>query len=232
MEAPSWEEFRKTGLINVQEFYDQPYHGYREQIQEGKPFKTRTGKVEIFSYVIGDESQRGKLHVDDYGQLIDNLPNDWRDLPPIPAYQPIYRGMEHADIKRFPLFMLTSYTRYRNHTTFWNVPWLRGDCYRHALWINVADARARGIKDGELARVFNDKGVGVIPAYVTSRIMPGIVVIHQGGNYEPNKDGVDWGCTPNIFLTDPESPVTPGHVTNLLQVERYEGPVPTDRATG
>ncbi|MBI1994876.1 MAG: molybdopterin-dependent oxidoreductase [Deltaproteobacteria bacterium] len=232
MEAPSWEGFRKTGLINVQEFYDQPYHGYREQIQEGKPFKTRSGKIEIFSYVIGDETERGKLHVDDYGQLIDNLPNDWRDLPPIPAYQPMYRGMEHADIKRFPLFMLSCYPRYRNHTTFWNVPWLRGDCYRHAIWMNVADAKARGIKDGELARVFNDKGTGVIPAYVTSRLMPGVVVIHHGGNYEPDKEGVDWGCTPNNFLTDPESPVTPGQVTNLVQVGRYEGPVPSDRATG
>ena len=232
LEVPTWQEFRKSGLINIQELYDRPYHGFREQIQDGKPFKTRTGKIEIFSYVIGDESQRGKLHVDDYGQLIDNLPNDWRDLPPIPAYQTMYRGMDHADIKRFPLFMLSSYPRYRNHTTFWNVLLLRGDCYRHAVWMNLADARARGVDDGDLVRVFNDKGVGVIPAYVTSRIMPGVVVIHHGGNYEPDKEGVDWGCTPNNFLTDPESPVIPGHVTNLVQVERYNGPVPTDRATG
>ena len=228
-QAPSWEEFRKTCLINVQENYDRPYHGFREQIQEGKPFKTRTGKIEIFSNLIADESQRGQLHVDGYGQLIDNLPNDWGDLPPIPAYQPMYRGMDHADVKRFPLFLLSAYPRYRNHTTFWNVPLLRGDCYRHAVWMNVADAKARGVKDGELVRVFNDKGVGVIPAYVTSRIMPGMIVIHHGGNYEPDKEGVDWGCTPNLFLTDPESPVTPGHVSNLVQVKRYEGSVPPDR---
>ena len=76
LEVHTWQEFRKSGLINIQELYDRPYHGFREQIQDGKPFKTRTGKIEIFSYVIGDESQRGKLHVDDYGQLIDNLPND------------------------------------------------------------------------------------------------------------------------------------------------------------
>jgi len=232
LEVPTWQEFRKSGLINIQELYDRPYHGFQEQIQDGKPFKTRTGKIEIFSYVIGDESQRGKLHVDDYGQLIDNLPNDWRDLPPIPAYQTMYRGMDHADIKRFPLFMLSSYPRYRNHTTFWNVLLLRGDCYRHAVWMNLADARARGVDDGDLVRVFNDKGVGVIPAYVTSRIMPGVVVIHHGGNYEPDKEGVDWGCTPNNFLTDPESPVTPGHVTNLVQVERYGGPIPHDRVAG
>ncbi len=74
-----------------------------------------------------------------------------------------------------------------------------------------------------MVRVSNDKGVGVVPAYVTSRVMPGMVIIHHGGNYEPDKDGVDWGCTPNLFLTDPESPVTAPLVSNLVQVERYSG---------
>jgi len=219
---PEWEDFKKTGLFNFQELQDEPFHGYKSFIDEGKPLLTKTGKIEIYSYVVGDESQRGKLHVDDFGRLIDNLPNDWRDLPPVPAYQPMYRGMDHPEVRRFPLFLLSAYSRYRNHTTFWNVPWLRGDCYRHAIWLNVADAKGRGIKDGDLVRVFNDKGVAVIPAYVTSRILPGMVVIHHGGSYEPDKDGVDWGCTPNLFFTDPESPVTAPQVSNLVQVERFE----------
>ena len=220
---PQWEEFKKNALINVQELNEKPHHGYSAFIDRGKPFLTKTGKIEIYSYVIGDESLRGKYHVDDFKRVIDNLPNDWRDLPPIPAYQPMYRGMDHADVRRFPLFLLSAYPRYRNHTTFWNVPLLRGDCYRHAIWINVADAQARGIKDGEMVRVFNDKGVAVIPTYVTSRILPGMVVIHHGGQYQPDEGGVDWGCTPNIFLTDPESPVTAPHVTNLVEVEPYLG---------
>ena len=222
--TPEWEEFKKDGLINVQELNEEPFHAYRAFIDEGKPLLTTTGKIEIYSYVIGDESQRGKLHVDDFGRLIDALPNDWRDLPPIPAYQQMYRGMDHPDVRRFPLFLLSAYSRYRNHTTFWNVPWLRGDCYRHAVWLNVADASTRGIEDGELVRVSNDKGVAVVPAYVTSRILPGMIVIHHGGQYRPDKDGVDWGCTPNIFFTDPESPVTAPHVSNLVQVERFKGP--------
>jgi hypothetical protein len=50
-----------------------------------------------------------------------------------------------------------------------------------------------------------------------------MVIIHHGGNYEPDKEGVDWGCTPNIFLTDPESPVTAPLVSNLIEVERFNG---------
>ncbi|MBI4494152.1 MAG: hypothetical protein HY690_15295, partial [Chloroflexi bacterium] len=111
-----------------------------------------------------------------------------------------------------------------NHSTFWNVPWVKGDCYRHACWMSVGDAHARGIKDGDLVRIANDKGVAVIPAYVTVRLLPGVVVIHHGGWYEPDEQGVDWGCTPNVFLGDTESPITAPLVTNLVQVERYAGP--------
>jgi len=223
--TPEWEEFKKNGLINVQELNDKPHHAYSDFIDRGIPLQTHTGKIEIYAYAIADESQRGKLPVDDFGRIVDNLPNDWRDLPPIPAYQPMYRGMDHADVKQFPLFLLSAYSRYRNHTTFWNVPLLRGDCYRHAVWMNPADAQARGVKDGELVRVFNNKGVAVVPTYVTSRMMPGMIVIHHGGQYTPDADGVDWGCTPNIFFTDPESPVTAPLVSNLVQVEKFTGTV-------
>jgi anaerobic selenocysteine-containing dehydrogenase len=70
-------------------------------------------------------------------------------------------------------------------------------------------------------RIFNDKGVAVIPAYVTARLLPGLVVIHHGGWYEPDDKGVDRGCTPNVFLSDSKSPVTAPSVTNLVEVERY-----------
>ncbi|MDZ4344757.1 MAG: molybdopterin dinucleotide binding domain-containing protein, partial [Candidatus Binatia bacterium] len=218
---PTWNKFKKDCLINVDESFDKPWHGYQDFIEGGKPLKTKSGKIELYSSIVADESQRGKLHFDAHGQLIDNLPNDWRDLAPYATFQPIHRGMEHEDVKRYPLMLLTSYPRYRIHSTFWNVPWLKGDCYRHAIWMNAADAQNRGIKDGDLVRIFNDKGVAAIPAYVTSRLLPGLAVIHHGGWYEPDEKGVDRGCTPNIFLSDSKSPVTAPSVTNLVEVERY-----------
>jgi hypothetical protein len=48
-----------------------------------------------------------------------------------------------------------------------------------------------------------------------------VVVIHHGGWFQPDENGVDRGCTPNVFLTDPKSPVTAPSVTNLVEVERY-----------
>jgi anaerobic dimethyl sulfoxide reductase subunit A len=62
-----------------------------------------------------------------------------------------------------------------------------------------------------------------MPAYVTSRIMPGTTLIHQGGNYEPDENGIDRGASPNTLLGgDKASNFTPARSTNLVQIEKYE----------
>jgi anaerobic dimethyl sulfoxide reductase subunit A len=75
-----------------------------------------------------------------------------------------------------------------------------------------------------MIKVYNDRGTVVMPAYVTSRIMPGVVVIHAGGKVIHGKDGIDFGASPSTLLGgDVESCLTPARATNLVQVEKYEG---------
>ena len=62
-----------------------------------------------------------------------------------------------------------------------------------------------------------------MPAYVTSRIMPGVVAIHHGGKYTPGDSGVDFGASPSTLLGgDFGSGVTPAKTTNLVQIEKYQ----------
>ncbi|MDZ4344754.1 MAG: molybdopterin-dependent oxidoreductase, partial [Candidatus Binatia bacterium] len=42
VKAPSWKKFKKDCLINVDEAFDEPYHGYRDFIEGGKPLKTKS----------------------------------------------------------------------------------------------------------------------------------------------------------------------------------------------
>lgn len=42
------------------------------------------------------------------------------------------------------------------------------------VWINPLDAEKRGIKNGDMVRVFNQRGEVRLPAKVTPRIMPGV----------------------------------------------------------
>ena len=142
----------------------------------------------------------------------------------MPVYKPAVRGMEDPLTKTYPLHLLSPHSRYRVHYLFWTHPWLKGDLYQHRVWISLADAVARGIKDGDPVRVFNDRGEVRIPAYVTSRIMPGVVVVRQGASYEKDEDGADRGGSPSTLLGGNwESCPAAAKVTNLVQIEKVTG---------
>jgi anaerobic dimethyl sulfoxide reductase subunit A len=221
-EVPPWERFTEGEFINCDELEEKPHTGAWDSfIFDGQQLKTGSGKIEIFSDYIADETNRGKgEHYDPFGRLIDNLPGDWNDLEPMAKYRPAVRGMEDLLTARYPLNLLTPHSRYRVHYLFWNHPWLRGDVYDHRVWINTADAGARGIKDGDLVKVHNDQGEVRVKAYVTSRIMPGVTVIRQGAWYDPDENGVDLGASPSTLLGgDLESCTTAPKATNLVQIE-------------
>mgnify|MGYP003938577319 FL=1 len=44
-------------------------------------------------------------------------------------------------------------------------------------WINPKDAAARGIKTGDIVKVFNERGIVLCGALVMERIMPGVVSV-------------------------------------------------------
>lgn len=47
--------------------------------------------------------------------------------------------------------------------------------------INAKNAVSRGIKDGDLVRVFNDRGHAVAGAKVTDSIQPGVIRVNESG---------------------------------------------------
>lgn len=224
-EVPGWEEFTRGAFINCDELDEVPFTGWDSQLKDGKPFRTESGKIELYSRYVANEANRGKgEHYDFLGRLYDNLPGDWGDLTPSPVYQTSVRGMDSPMIRRYPLMLLSPHCRYRVHYLFWDHPWLKGHVYRHRVWISATDAKSRGIRDGDMVLVYNDRGKVVMPAYVTSRIMPGLIVIRHGGKYMPDESGIDWGASPSTLLGgDFESCITPAKATNLVQVEKWQG---------
>ncbi len=194
-------------------------------MKEGKPFQTESGKIEFYSNYVANEANRGKgEHYDPFGRVYDNLPSDWGSLTSMATYRKTVRGMDDPLVRQYPLMLLAPHGRYRVHYLFWEHPWLKDHVYRHRVGISTTDAKARGIKDGDMIQVYNDRGKVVMPAYVTSRLMPGIVVIRHGGKYIPDEAGVDFGASPSTLLGgDYESCITPAKATNLVQVEKYQG---------
>lgn len=210
-------------FMRTEEFGDgEPWAG------QGAEISTPTGKVEIFVDLLDaihkDPKLRNQEHFDFKKRKYAQLPNDPRDLAPVAVYQPCVNGMEDPKTKKYPLMILTGKTRFSIHYLFRDPPNPTfTDCLRHSCIISYADAKARGIKDGDIVRVWNDQGSSLVPAYVTSRIMPGVVQVRCGTPIIQSKDGMDHGGASNIFTGgDDISTVGPAKVTNLVDVEKYQ----------
>ncbi|MGD8974373.1 MAG: molybdopterin dinucleotide binding domain-containing protein, partial [Desulfobacterales bacterium] len=104
-------------------------------------------------------------------------------------------------IEKYPLQLLSPHPRNRVHSEMFKVEWLR-EVEPHRVWINLQDAEPRGITDGDEVFVFNDRGKVAITAWVTERIMPGVVCIFEGSWYQPDKEGIDRGACANTLTKD------------------------------
>jgi anaerobic dimethyl sulfoxide reductase subunit A len=138
------------------------------------------------------------------------------------------------DVAKYPLLMSSPHSLYRIHSLLDNQPLLSEDCYRHAVWISVAEAKVRGIKDNDLVRVYDDQAEIIMPAYVTSKVVPGTVNIFHGGWYRPGPtktalmpDGIDLRGAPNLMTHYdehlPDTIIDHQPCKALVQIEKWEG---------
>ena len=118
--------------------------------------------------------------------------------------------------------MAETHNKRRVHSQGYNNTWL-SELEDHEIWINSVDAGKRGIKHGDMVKAYNDRGIVLIKAKVTERIMPGVVSISEGSWYDPDKKGVDRGGCVNVLLKDAHSPAGAFcSNTCLVEVEKNE----------
>ena len=196
-----YDNFKKNPVYRVYPV-DRPYVAFRKQIEdpENNPFPTPSGKIEIYSQQLADL----------------NDPS----LPPVPKYIIAWESPRDPLTQKYPLQLITLHPRRRAHTQGETIPWLR-ETQVQGVQLNPADAMPRGIANGEIVKVFNDRGATILPAIVTKRIKKGVVAILEGAWYNPDENGVDRGGGPNVLTKDVPSPGG-GYVTNscLVQVEK------------
>ncbi|MED3907546.1 molybdopterin oxidoreductase family protein [Geobacillus thermodenitrificans] len=108
---------------------------------------TPSGKIELYSK---------KMEQDGY--------------PPLPTYTPI------VDDGDFPFFFVPGPNHNFLNTTFSNNEKHISLEKEPRLYMNVKDALAKGIQDGDRVRVWNDRGECVLKASVGEHVLPGVVV--------------------------------------------------------
>jgi trimethylamine-N-oxide reductase (cytochrome c) len=165
---PEWRKY-PAGLI---EFYEDP---------KKYPLQTPSGKIEFYAQ-----------------NLAKHFPDD-SERPPVPHW--IEKGESHDErltserAKKYPLLMMSNHGRWRVHAQCDDISWTREiptckvkgpDGYNYEpLWINLADASARGIENGDVVKVYNERGAVLGGAYVTERLMLGVVYMDHGARYDP-----------------------------------------------
>ncbi|MFP4624858.1 MAG: molybdopterin-dependent oxidoreductase, partial [Gemmatimonadota bacterium] len=171
---------------------------------EAHPLPTPSGKIEIFSPALHDLGDP--------------------EVPAVPKYIEEWESPFGSESAEYPLQAIGHHTMARVHSTHDNNDWLR-EAFPQRVFISEVDACARGIRDGDDVRVWNDRGAMVLPCRVTPRIMPGVVDIPQGAWWEPDEDGVDRRGSINVLTSERWTPLAKGTAqhTTLVQVERDRG---------
>ncbi|MEL6793664.1 MAG: molybdopterin dinucleotide binding domain-containing protein, partial [Pseudomonadota bacterium] len=104
---------------------------------------------------------------------------------------------------------------------------------REPVAIHPNDAAARGIADGDLVRLFNDRGACLGAALVTDDLRPGVIRMSTGAWWDPDETGMCRHGNPNAVTRDVgTSRLGQGPTAHscLVQLEKYEGEAPPVRA--
>ena len=97
-------------------------------------------------------------------------------IDPLPFYNPPAEVGDAELGKRYPLAFISPPARHFLNSTFANVARFREFESEPHLDIHPSDAAARGIADGDLVRVFNDRGSHRLRARVNGKPRAGVVV--------------------------------------------------------
>lgn len=206
----SEEEFREKGVfrINNPEGTFVANRDFRED-PAANPLETPSGLIEIYSQQLAEMAEEWEFP--------NPLPGDV--LIPLPEYVPTWEGVEEARTNEtYPLQCIGHHFKGRTHSSYATIDWTV-EAHPQRIWISTEDAAARGIANGDLIEVFNDRGRISSPALVTPRIVPGVISVPQGAWYDL-KDGIDQGGCINTLTKIHASPLSKGNPqhTNLVQV--------------
>jgi anaerobic selenocysteine-containing dehydrogenase len=97
-------------------------------------------------------------------------------VDPLPFFNPPVEAGDQALAKRYPLAFLSPPARHFLNSSFANMARFREFEREPHLDMHPADAAARGIRDGDLVRVFNDRGSYTLRARINGKPRPGVVV--------------------------------------------------------
>lgn len=213
IQMPDYESFREAGFykspklkedrIFLSDFFDDP---------EKNPLGTPSGKIELFS------------------KTIDSFNYD--DCPGHPTWMEPAEWLGAKEMI-YPLHLIANQPRTKLHSQMDNGALsssikIKG---HQPMEINPNDAEIRGISEGDIVRVFNDRGACLCGVNITKDVMPGVIIISTGSWYDPvdpaSRKSMCKHGNPNMLSPDAGTSKLgqgPAAHSCLVEVELYDGP--------
>jgi anaerobic selenocysteine-containing dehydrogenase len=118
-------------------------------------------------------------------------------LDPLPTYVAPCEAAsgDPEQAKRYPLALIAPAGLHFLNTEFSNLPALRDKAGPQRVLLHAEDAAARGLRDGDVARVVNDRGEYLAAVEVSDRVPPGIVGGAKGHWPKLNPGGISIAAT-------------------------------------
>ena len=141
----------------------------------------------------------------------------------------------------YPLHLISNQPRTRLHSQYDHgvtsrKAKIRG---REAARMHPADAASRGIHDGDVVRLFNDRGACLAGVHLTESIRPGVIELATGAWYDPldpqQYHSLEVHGNPNVLTRDAGTSKLaqgPSAHSCLVQMERFDDPLPAIKIFG
>lgn len=203
------------GYIDKQAFREDP---------ENNPIGTTSGKIEFACQAYADV-----LNSQGFDPSV--------KFTAIPKYRAPRQGYEETFVDgkiggektEFPLQCINPHYQRRSHSIFDNVPWLR-EAMPNPVYLSKKDAADRGIKEGDVVKISSKYGETLRKAYITGRMMPGVVGLLHGPWVKVDEaTGIDTAGSENYITGEVASGLgCNGYNTLNVEVSKYEYDLPED----
>jgi biotin/methionine sulfoxide reductase len=216
LDLPDFDAFWREGYVEVPP-PDAPYDMFATFRADpgAHPLRTPSGRIELFSE-----------RIDSFG---------YEDCPGHPVWLEPAEWLGSPLAERLPLHLLSTMPATRLHAQLdaAGISAAGEVAGREALRISAVDAAARGIRAGDVVRVFNDRGALLAGAVVSDGLMPGTVQLANGAWYDPADSSAGGsldkhGNANTLTLDRGTSRLGQATMANtaLVEVELFTGEVP------
>lgn len=209
LELPSFTDFWEEGLVRLPQPAKLPvlFEAFARN-PVAHPLPTPSGRIEIASSVVAGFA--------------------YEDCPGHPCWMEPAERLGTAQADRYPLHLISNQPATRLHAQYDHAALSQSTKIkgREPIAIHPEDAAARGIRSGDIVRVFNDRGACLAGAVLSPAVRLGVVQLATGAWYDPITPGqigaLDDHGNPNVLTLDKGTSKlaqAPTAMTTLVEVE-------------